>query len=124
MQVRALKSFAGKYGHIRVGQIFNCEPNYADQLKTNGLVLMIDEKQAAPGPSSNRAIPAAPSQAREEPAPLGKDGAAGDSAHTPAAGAAITSRSLRADLASRKKTSKRSASGETPSSSQDPPAVA
>ncbi len=114
MQVRALKSFTGRYGHIRVGQVFNCVPNYAAELIANGLVRDMGE----PGPSADRALPGAPHRADVPPrkeAPAGKDGATDTSERAPVGGSTRTSRSLRADLASRRKTQPKSAPGATKS---------
>lgn len=123
MQVRALRSFAGRYGHIRVGQIFSSAPNYAQDLMRNGLV----EKVGDPGPDKNRAIPEAPARADAPPPvrpppsePTGKDGATASSERAPASGRGRTSSSLRADLASRRKTRKASDAGAT--SNPDPAA--
>jgi hypothetical protein len=111
MQVRALKSFSGKYGSIRTGQKFNCDPHYADQLFANSLIEAVQE----PGPDNNRAIPQAPQRSKTPPPEkdTGKGGATADSGRTPAGGKPITSRSLRADLALRKKTSPSSGDGGT-----------
>lgn len=108
MLVRAIKSFAGRYGHIRVGQVFNGVPNYVDELLRLGLVKPVSE----PAPADNRAIPAAPMRAAA-PAAVGKDGATGTTERAPAGGAVRTSSSLRADLASRRKTPKPSEPGAT-----------
>lgn len=104
MQVRALKSFSGRYGHIRVGQIFHCVPNYAADLLRQGLV----EKRPEPGPADNRSIPGAPAQSDTN---AGKDSATGSTERAPAGGEAGTPSSLRAVLASRKKTPRRSKRG-------------
>lgn len=115
MQVRALRSFAGRYGHIRVGQIFSSAPSYARELQSNGLVEVIGE----PKPAGNRAIPEAPKRADTpppQPPPddqVGKDGATASSERAPASGTGRTSSSLRQDLVSRKRTRKPSAAGAT-----------
>lgn len=125
MQVRALRSFNGRYGHIRVGQIFSSAPNYAQDLMRNGLVELLKE----PGPEKDRAIPEAPKRAEEPPPvrppptepPSGKDGATASSERAPASGKGRTSSSLRADLASRRKTRKASEAGATATPDPDAP---
>lgn len=111
---RAKRTFQGRYGMVRAGNVFNCEPGYFADLKRNGLVEEVAAAAAGaadPGPSENASIPDAPARAGKE---LGAGAAPTSSVPLPAAGSAVTSRSLRRDLASRAKTSKRSESGETP----------
>lgn len=101
-EVRALKSFKGRYGHIRAGQTFTAEPNYAAQLMRNKLVVVTDATQE-PGPSKDRDRKGAPGRG-------GKDGEGKGSPvpptdpQPPAAGGAITSASVQAGRASRPKT--------------------
>lgn len=85
MQVRALKTFQGRYGLIRRGQIFNAAPGYARDLKKNKLV-----EDTGPGPGEtpapgedrdDKAVPEAPHKAGKESAggkgqPTGSDTAA------------------------------------------------
>jgi len=112
--VKALKSFRGRYGMIRAGSIFNCEPGYAESLRKNKLIEVIDgaadEKRQEPGPEANRKKPDPPGRAgKDQP---GEQGERRDATVPPLAGGlALTSASLRADLASRKTTSTKSAAG-------------
>lgn len=113
--VKALKTFSGKYGLIRAGTTFNSEPEYFKRLQKNGLAVAADEqeKPGAPGPSKNRNIPAAPGNGgKGEPGAKGQT-TPGSSGRPPDAGKGQKSASLRADLASRGKTSGKSASGVT-----------
>lgn len=124
MKTRALKTFRGRYGLIRAGNVFECEPGYYKQLAKMGMVQKepertLDEpgqppdpnKPDNPGPSKDR-------DAKGPPFPPGKSppGVArkppGDTARRTGGGQALTSRSLRADLRSRGKTSKKSDGGE------------
>jgi hypothetical protein len=114
MKARAVRSFAGRYGRIRAGMIFECEPGYFQALKRNGLVEKADENQPAqapdPSPPANRSKPAAPMKAgNAEPDGQGKPPGATDPRK--GAGRTITSRSLRQDLRSRGTTSKSSDAG-------------
>lgn len=109
--VEALKTFKGRLGHVNRGDKFNCDEGYFRALKKNGLAALPkptgEEKTPAnePGPVNDRNIPRAPARA-------GKEGAGEDQGSPPAEtsdptrtdGQVLTSSSLRADLASRKKT--------------------
>ncbi len=106
MLTRALKTFSGRYGMIRQGTVFNCEPGYFAQLVRRQMVEAVKEP---PGPGDNRNIPEAPNRAtkpapnKQGSDPAGKSDPAAGTVHPPAAGKATTSASLRADLASRKR---------------------
>lgn len=113
MRVRAIRTFTGRYGHIRTGNVFECEPGYFAHLKRNGMA--VEEKDRAleaptPGPNDNKAVPAAPSTAGKD-APGGQGRPPGDTARPRGAGKTVTSRSLRADLALRQKTLSTSGAG-------------
>lgn len=117
MLVRALKTFRGRYGLIRTGNEFECEPGYFRQLERNRMAERIEARTIAsqertpPGPADNKSVPAAPVVAGKT-APGGQGKPPGtDTAPPQAGGKAVTSRSLRADLASRAKTSKASGAG-------------
>lgn len=115
MQARALKTFRGRYGIIRAGTVFQCEPGYFAALEKNKLAIASDAKDAparAPGPGENRNIPEAPRTAGKE-SPGEQGGKPGDTEPPPDDGRARTSSSLRADLASRAKTLSKSAAGVT-----------
>lgn len=99
-EVRAIKSFKGRYGHIRKGQQFTAEPNYARQLRDNKLVKILEEKPE-PGPSKNRDKGDAPGRGGKDP--TGKDAPPTDPQRS-ADGQAITSASVQAGQASRRKT--------------------
>jgi hypothetical protein len=115
MQVRALKTFTGRYGTIRAGTVFNCEPGYFQSLAKNNLVTAEITKDAAartPGPSKDRNIPEAPHRGgKENPGEQGQ--APGVTVRPLDVGAGQQSSSLRADLALQEKTSNRSAAGVT-----------
>lgn len=103
-EVRALRSFKGRYGHIRAGQTFTAEPNYAAQLKRNKLVVIVGgegEKGKEPAPSKNRDKGNAPARGGKDQ--TGKDAPPTDP-RAPAAGQTITSASVQAGQASRPKT--------------------
>lgn len=124
MKVRALKSFNGRYGKIRAGNVFECEPSYFRALARNGLAKIEPERaidgqpqpeqpgeKKPPGPSEDRDL-------KKPPNTAGKD-APGDQRKPPGAtgrrtggGPGVTSRSLRADLHSRGKTAKKSGDGD------------
>jgi hypothetical protein len=113
---KALKSFRGRYGLVRAGSTFNCEPGYFSQLKKKGWVELAKD-QRDPAPDSKDKNPPAPADNRDKggaPGRAGK-GAAGskpatatrtprggrkNTAAPPAAGKGSTSRSLRQDLPS------------------------
>lgn len=119
---RALTTFNGRYGTIRKGVIFNCDPNYFRALLRNKMVEETTDqpepdKKPEPGPSKDRNVPAAPGKAQ-----------AGDGVRTPAAtdprpagGMDVTSRSLRLDLPSRRQTSRRLAVGDAATKQESPP---
>ena len=128
MQAKALKTFRGKYGMIRAGSKFNCAPGYFEELKKLKMVTEWTGGKDAndpppilprdPGPSENASIPEAPATAGKELAASSGQTASSESTYKPndsgrrrADGKALTSRSLRADLASRKKTSSESGTG-------------
>lgn len=125
MKARALKDFKGRYGMIRTGMIFECEPSYFKALAQNRMVEAVKDQTTPamqPTPPLNRNIPEAPRTAGKE-TPDGQGKPPGDTAPPPAAGPGITSRSLRQDLRSRRKTSERSAAGEPKTPEKDPPAA-
>lgn len=101
-EVRALKSFKGRYGHIRAGQTFTAEPSYAQSLMRNKLVV-VTGAAGEPGPSKNR-------DRKEAPGRGGKDGEGQGrpvpptDPQPPAAGGTITSASVQAGRVSRPKT--------------------
>lgn len=118
--VKALKSFKGKYGHIRAGMTFNPDPGYAREMQRKGWIEPVAEEEPGPGPQKkappapdrNRNKPPAPSRAGKDqggakrtPPPNKKGaGTSGDTEQPPAGGGPVTSRSLRADLHSSAKT--------------------
>lgn len=128
---KAKKSFRGRYGLIRAGSQFQCEPGYFNQLEKKGWVEEVDVKEPAPskqrepGPDKNRKKPDAPKRAG------GKAGAASGggkpsaktqrlgkgSAPAPDSGGPVTSRSLRQDLPSSEPTSSSSGAGDSNSPS-------
>jgi hypothetical protein len=111
MLAKALKTFNGKYGLIRAGQTFNCDPAYFAALLKNKLVVAA-EGEDTPAPSSNRSIPAAPGKADTGKGnPGGQANKPGATVPPPGAGKALTSSSLRRDLASRGKPASKSVSG-------------
>ncbi len=113
--VKALKSFRGRYGLIRAGSTFECEPGYVTALLKNKMVEVLEGEAAPagePGPKKNRNIPTAPNKSGKE-RPSGQGGKSDGSGQSPAGGKGSTSSSLQADLASRKTTSTRSAGGVT-----------
>jgi hypothetical protein len=119
MKVRAVKTFSGRYGLLRAGTEFECEPGYFQALKRNGLVQLATDRIAAPpadpnappgpGPGDNRSIPGAPKPGKDTPGEQRKP--PGGTGHRKAAGSVTTSSSLRADLHSRGKTSGKSGGG-------------
>lgn len=108
-EVRALRSFRGRYGHIRAGQTFTAEPNYAAQLQRNKLVVVVDESKD-PGPSKDRSRPEAPHRGGKETPGKGNPAQPTDPQQS-ADGKVITSASVQAGQASRKKTSLQSVAG-------------
>lgn len=106
MWVRALKTFKGRYGSIKAGEKFNAEPGYVTALnkrKGNPMVQVLDERDE-PGPKEDRNKGDAPGRAgKGNPGDQGR-APVSDSGQVPAAGTGITSRSLPAVPASRKKT--------------------
>lgn len=106
----ALKSFKGRYGHIRAGMEFNGEPGYVRALERKGWVKILTADPAKqPGPDDNRSIPEAPDKAGKVPAAPARGGSgvtiaddrrSRSGAGRKGGGRAITSRSLRQDLAS------------------------
>lgn len=120
MLVKALKSFAGRYGHIRAGITFECEPHYFEALRRHRLVdaapADATPDPGAPGPQKNRNVPKAPLTPGKD-GPGNQGGEPGkQSAPSQDDGTAPPSVSLRADLRSRQKTSRKSAVGVTSSS--------
>lgn len=133
---KALKSFRGRYGLIRAGTTFQCEPGYFAALEKKGWVQKVEDRDP-PGPSDNRSVPAAPNQAGA--GDQGKASAAQGGEKSPSTGAmadtepekitgrrrgggkALTSRSLRQDLRSPGKTATSSAAGETNPETKDNP---
>jgi len=116
-EARALKSFQSRYGMIRAGTVFQCEPDYLRALLKNRLVAV---EKADPAPGSNRSIPEAPNKG-------GKDGAAPGSSspgtgQPPASGKGATLLSAPLGRASRKKTSSASDGGESPKATKSTPA--
>lgn len=59
MQVRALKSFEGRHGFIRAGQVVNLEDGYARDLMKNKLVEPI-EGDGGPKPDNRQSMMRAP----------------------------------------------------------------
>jgi hypothetical protein len=106
MWVRALKSFRGRYGDIKAGEKFNADPGYVTALnkrKDNPLVKVLDDREE-PGPSKDRNKGDAPGRAgKVNPGDQGR-APASDTAQTQDAGKVLTSQSLPAGPASRKKT--------------------
>jgi hypothetical protein len=106
MWVRALKTFKGRYGSIKAGEKFNAEPGYVTSLnkrKGNPLVEVLNA-QDEPGPKEDRNKGDAPSRAGKVPHGDQGQAPASDSGQVPGAGKALTSQSLPAVPASRKKT--------------------
>lgn len=61
MQVKALKSFQGRHGYIRAGQVVNLEDSYARALAANKLVeLPNTEGDGGPKPENRQAMMRAP----------------------------------------------------------------
>lgn len=133
---KALKSFKGRYGHIRAGSTFNCEPGYFGQLIKKGWVeLAKDQREPQPdskdkpppGPGDNRDKGGAPGKAGKGEAgtgskPAQKGQRAGGRKGTAAqrgGGQAVTSRSLRQDLRSQEQTPPSSENGEKNPSDQE-----
>lgn len=117
MKVVALKSFRGRYGQIRQGTQFECDPSYFEALRKlrPPAVELAPEHPAQkqtehPGPADNRNIPAAPNPGKDQPGDAGTPGATDP---RKVGGKVLTSRSLRADLQSRAKTFSSSAAGAT-----------
>lgn len=120
MRVKALKTFRGRYGLIRTGTQFDCDPGYYRQLSRNGMVELVEStKPADPGPSENRDLEQAPNRAGKSTAG-GQGKPPADTVPPPAGGRAITSRSLRQDLASRRKTSTSSSGGASKPAKETP----
>lgn len=135
---KALKSFKGRYGHIRAGTTFNAEPGYFGQLAKKGWVELASDKRepepqskdkTPPGPDKNRDKGGAPGRAGKgnagssKPASNSKGGKGGakGTEDRQGAGSAVTSRSLRADLHSQDKTPPSSEAGEkNPEKPADP----
>lgn len=143
---RALRTFKGRYGLIRAGTVFNCEPGYFAALEKQGFV-KVETERTPPGPGENRAIPAAPETAAAgaggekrgvvDPgkAPAADQG--GDTSQNPVilprargrkatdprrgGGKPLTSRSLRQDLPSAPRTSSESESGDAKPRDPDQP---
>lgn len=108
-EVRALRSFKGRYGSIRAGQTFNCEPGYLVQLLRNKLVIATGNP-GEPGPSKDRSIPEAPHRGGKDKG--GKDtDPSNPSGQGAGSGNALTSASLPAGQASRRKTVMQSGAG-------------
>lgn len=130
---KALKSFRGRYGLIRAGTQFNCEPGYFAALEKKGWVQEVKgekpkdpapEKRREPAPDKNRKKPDAPNRAgKVGAAPGGVTHAsivkAKGSVRAPGAGKALTSRSLRADLPSKKTTSDESENGDSTQAAEE-----
>lgn len=131
MRVKALKTFQNqKYGLIRTGTIFHCEPHIAQALLANKLIEPAAEAQVPPAqnpdptdpsPEHNRNVPNAPQRSgNENPGSTEGNEQAGNQGEAPAGtgrrrggGKPMTSRSLRADLAQRAQTQSSAESGET-----------
>lgn len=103
-EARALKTFKGRYGLIRRGTVFQCDPGYLQSLKKNGLAA---EESPQPGPKKDRSVPKAPRPGEKKDPPGKKSG----SARALGSGKTLTSASLPAGRASPKKTSEKSAAG-------------
>lgn len=105
MQVKALKTFQGRYGKIRAGEVFNAEPGYVvglNKRKGHPLVQVLDERDE-PGPAKDRNKGEAPGRAgKEHPGDQGR-APASDTAGQQGGGQALTSQSLPAVPASRGK---------------------
>lgn len=128
--VKALKSFKGRYGHIRAGTTFNADPSYYRQLAAKGWVELApeskDKQPPGPGPGENRDKGGAPGRAGKggaggKPAAPNKPGSRKGTAPQRGAGGAVTSRSLRQDLASHENKSPPSDAGEKSPENKDPP---
>jgi len=63
MQVKALKSFQGRHGYIRAGQLVNLEDGYARDLAKNKLVELPAEGDGGPKPENRQAAGRAPYRA-------------------------------------------------------------
>lgn len=103
MQVKALKTFQGRYGKIRAGETFNAEPGYVLALNKRKGFPMVEvlSKQDEPGPTKDRSKGEAPGRAgKEKPGDQGRPPVS-DTAGQQGAGAALTSQSLPAVPASR-----------------------
>lgn len=112
--VRALKSFKGRYGHIRAGQTFAAEPGYAKQLQRSKLAVIIEDDAKDPGPSQDRDRKEAPQRGGKEGQGSGNPPKQSDASTVPPPlgdGQAITSSSLPAVRASTKPTSPKSVAG-------------
>lgn len=108
-EVRALRSFTGRYGRIRTGQTFAAEPGYAAALKRNKLVEYTG-KPGEPGPQKDRSIPEAPDRGGKDDKGTGRP--AKSTAPQPLTGGkGITSSSAPAAPASRPRTSSTSKAG-------------
>lgn len=131
--VKALRSFKGRYGHIRAGSTFNCDPNYMRQLQGKGWIEAAkpepgSKDKPAPGPGDNRDKGGAPGRAGKGAPGAGKPPASGKgkssskgSAGRQGAGRAVTSRSLRQDPHSPAPTPPSSEDGEKSHENQDNP---
>jgi hypothetical protein len=135
MLAKALKSFRGRYGLIRAGSTFNCEPGYYGQLAKKGWVEAAkggpepeSAQKPGPGPADNRDKGGAPNKAGKGEAGTGKPPAqpkgppvdAKGTGRRRGGGAGVTSRSLRQDLPSRDKTQNSSdAGGKSPADQEN-----
>jgi hypothetical protein len=117
MQIKALKSFQGRHGYIRAGQIVNLEDGYARDLAKNGLV-EIPEGDDGPKPGNRQAmrraplLGARPGAAEKRP---GQEAPLGD-------GPTLTPLSSRAAQARPKKTPPESARGGKKAAAKKTPA--
>jgi hypothetical protein len=102
-QCRALKTFKGRYGLLRSGQIFSSEKGYADALRQKNMVVILPDD---PQPSRIQAFERAPlTQHAGPPAQNPPPPVAPDTADPKADGKEKPSASSHPAPASRRKTS-------------------
>jgi hypothetical protein len=104
-QCRALKTFKGRYGLLRSGQIFSAEKGYADALKQKSMIVILPDD---PQPQRVQAFQRAPlTQHAGAPSASPPPPVAQDMAGPKDDGKARPSASSRRAPASRRKTSSR-----------------
>jgi hypothetical protein len=111
-QCRALKTFKGRYGKLRSGQIFSSEKGYADALAQKKMIVILPDD---PQPQRVQAFQRAPlTQHAGPPAPNPPSPVAPDMADPRDDGKARPSASSRRAPASRRKTSSHPGRAHTP----------